>query len=1395
MTKSVQSRPTYSLRRYFVRGTVQLVLAASLMVAVSCDIPDQTAAVAQGEPAAPPKPALPLLPPIDEAKVQERRDAIEAYEPEVLVHWTFDSPYVFGVYEHDRSGNSIDGRTVWNGQRSAGGVYWKPGEGHYGGAGYIPDSSRGSMTARDTMELPASWTLSMWYKPSADRPDSVGSLNIAYFTNPNDGTIRFSLGQRGRWGVNVYNEEGAQVGGTGMSKPARKAGAWHHLAVVVDNNQMHMFVNGVKSERPGTISTPITGPVRLGIAGIKGAPHHKPGGHYDELRLIGRALSDDEIAVLADKDNEAYQALKAPIADAGIGYTARMRDGRAVFAMQGRDAFGQTDIQYLWELTRQPKGTRARFADPLDPETTFHTDSAGDYAFRLSAIGPGGVDQAEVKGVVFAALPEQGNPKLFSYGDGRTLRPFGYEAPHPARAERLEGEELPVVAHWSLDTFENGTIRGTGPVNVSVDPKLKAVFTAEGRHGGALDLREAWKPRIDFGTFPELIDEYSLSFWVYNEKQLNGGELVRVEGDDGNEYWKLWYRHNKNAASTDSILYYKWYQATGLIPTSEWVHIVATFAKNGNVCKLYVNGQQHAWIKRPLEEATGTPRIFFGTPAILDDITLYSTTLNSEEVLALYRSEGDASTVPERIPADPYQTAAYSKELMDRYFADPEPDLIREGFAVERFGRERLPTGVHPRLNFTLEDLPRIRRMSRLNEFGVYNYAFVTLYPASPFGWDQERYSHNARVVKDEKTGKDKIEFDNGQGASSRICLAYIALLDADTRLARILIDGMMEEARLQRKVLDERLPVRNDWREGYHDVLGRRVTPQMYDYLYNWMTEEERGVIRKVIADATADKYSVGMYGVPAHNAHISNWQPWITGELFVACESIYGEAGFDPQTHQAAGRALALCASNMNGPEDGAHFEGMGKSNIGISQMSILARNQAADEKIVASGALYNHVTKFLLHTGLPWDHARYMTDEKLGGIKAVSGAAVNVLHYAYPDDPVINYLKRLQTEEPEKRANCNMRAFGQESWLYTAPYLEDWKGPQDLTEHLRQATQNEPFGYISHFRGQMISRNAWDADAVQLVFMPRVIRGGHWQPCRGYFRVNAFGREWFTFRSFASHEKAGWIPARNSIVTVDGDGQDVTTARMLHYEGAAEKSDAVFDVCTADLTGSYRHSDDAWATMNATRFKPDERAWFDAPKGLLPASLNAFQPARSGPMTVEGIDLETVPQGQRPFEYAYRTAVFARGEHPYILIIDDFKKDDQIREYTWNAALPKDLMVPEAHRIQGDRALITDPAHPSRRLFVQMLSHEGKGAFTLAPAYSRHEKKNTDLINLCFKSRSAGKRFYTLIYPHREGAPQPKVEVSGDRYRIAIGNQVDELTVSRDATGRQQVRVRRR
>jgi hypothetical protein len=42
----------------------------------------------------------------------------------------------------------------------------------------------------------------------------------------------------------------------------------------------------------------------------------------------------------------------------------------------------------------------------------------------------------------------------------------------------------------------------------------------------------------------------------------------------------------------------------------------------------------------------------------------------------------------------------------------------------------------------------------------------------------------------------------------------------------------------------------------------------------------------------------------------------------------------------------------------------------------------------------------------------------------------------------------------------------------------------------------------------------------------------------------------------------------------------------------------------------------------------------------------------------------------------KYAYRTAGLVRGKHPYVLVVDDIRKDDQTHEYEWLMQVPDDL-----------------------------------------------------------------------------------------------------------------------
>lgn len=44
--------------------------------------------------------------------------------------------------------------------------------------------------------------------------------------------------------------------------------------------------------------------------------------------------------------------------------------------------------------------------------------------------------------------------------------------------------------------------------------------------------------------------------------------------------------------------------------------------------------------------------------------------------------------------------------------------------------------------------------------------------------------------------------------------------------------------------------------------------------------------------------------------------------------------------------------------------------------------------------------------------------------------------------------------------------------------------------------------------------------------------------------------------------------------------------------------------------------------------------------------------------------------------PVEKSFRSFYIKKGKYPYVLIVDDSKKDDQERLYNWNLHLPSEL-----------------------------------------------------------------------------------------------------------------------
>ncbi|MHC4253583.1 MAG: LamG domain-containing protein, partial [Planctomycetota bacterium] len=762
---------------------------------------------------------------------------------EMALHWRFDSPYEFGAIEADASGRSVDGISTWARIRAGGGVRYAPGQGVFGGAGLLGGSEpgalhgvRGSMRSLTSMELGEEWSVSLWVKPCQDKNRYYDILS---FVQKRDGVWEsvFSLGQHGPLRAS-FNLDGKNALYQFHDRETKlPAGQWSHLLFVCGKEEMGFYLNGKKAGQSAKTRWDPKAGFFVRLSGRNGGPHNRLYGLYDDLRIYSGALSPEHVAQLARPQSDFYRNEKTPpIADAGLGYTAWLKKGgwlrsdRASFNMQGGVLFPGRNgggTAYRWEVVKQPIGAKGTFADPSDPETTFTTNRAGPYEFRLSARNAAGSDTALAKGAVFIRDRGPKEPKLFARNPEDAILLNHVEPPHPQRAAALTGKTLRPVAHWTFDKVEAGTAIATGssPRDMKVDPDL-AAFTEKGRYGGGLKVSSKRRGQVlDFGEFADLTSEFTLSFWLHHDSALGRGTIFQALGDDNKHYWKLYYR-GVDKVTGHSNLIYKWYKAGGQAPTN--VHYAITYSKLGDINKFFINGEHAAFLKRPLEKATGVPRLVFGVNGILDDVALYDTTLNIDEVWSLYNSQTGAAGLTARIPVDPYMSRGYRTDFMKRYMPEPVFEYQNEGFAAERFGKTPPPAYTHPRLNFGLKDLPRIRRLTRTTEQGHSNFAYITLYPRTLFGENLEDYSPNIYFpeVRDAPGGanRDKLQReleekleadperftmkqlprgDGGEQAAARGMLAYKALLTADGQLARMLIGNMMRSAELQKRALD----------------------------------------------------------------------------------------------------------------------------------------------------------------------------------------------------------------------------------------------------------------------------------------------------------------------------------------------------------------------------------------------------------------------------------------------------------------------------------------------------------------------------------------------------------------------------------------------------------------
>ena len=281
----------------------------------------------------------------------------------LLLHYPFDRDE--GPVLTDASGS---GRFGW-----AHGATWVVDGANGGGCRF--DSNRQYVVADDA-GLPrgdAPRTMALWIKLDKLAPDPVTAL-LTY----GRGSWNHMSGIGMDWRVGRANFYFTQCGGVALSEwRMEKPGVWHHLAYVYEGKGQHRFYvdgrpgNGM-SELWGPLDTQLSGAVIVGADPTGTGP---AGGVLDDVRIYGRALSEKEIAELAQGDQ--------PSGDADS------------------DGDGYSDALEI-----------ARGSDPLDPESvpkaaTFYVDAsrpddAGDAASWATAKQTlqAGVDLAVLAGDV-----------------------------------------------------------------------------------------------------------------------------------------------------------------------------------------------------------------------------------------------------------------------------------------------------------------------------------------------------------------------------------------------------------------------------------------------------------------------------------------------------------------------------------------------------------------------------------------------------------------------------------------------------------------------------------------------------------------------------------------------------------------------------------------------------------------------------------------------------------------------------------------------------------------------------------------------------------------------------------------------------------------------------------
>ena len=346
--------------------------------------------------------------------------------------------------------------------------------------------------------------------------------------------------------------------------------------------------------------------------------------------------------------------------------------------------------------------------------------------------------------------------------------------------------------------------------------------------------------------------------------------------------------------------------------------------------------------------------------------------------------------------------------------------------------------------------------------------------------------------------------------------------------------------------------------------------------------------------------------------------------------------------------------------------------------------------------------------------------------------------------------------------------------QGWLDYFIYGADWQGPADREAMLREA--GLPLSVYYPVRGKFIARSDWSNDAMYATFdaRPDAHLIGHDKVDRGNFSMSALGRVW----AFSGDFHAWNTSRKNSLVHIDGKAQPwkAPSVRFLWNEHDEHLAGAGVDLKYA-YDWRWTPAWPKWGRAFSAPWEPEARSPLDlgwpreyADRDLCPQSIHGSETGYAGTNNLHRRPYNVVQKAQR-------SLFLVRGRHPYTIVCDDIRKDDQPHLYEWIMQLPTDLVQASS----ADNEIVLKEVEGDRRLLVRFLQ-EGTCNFALESYEVSKDRKGKVTMGqrLIASLNAVEPAFRVMLYPFREGQALPTTRWNEARsaLSVVIGGQADVL-----------------